>query len=113
MPNKAPQFRPAFVKNRPTVRPRDNRQSAARRGYGHKWRKARLGHLKKNPLCVECLKLGRVTAATVVDHKVPHKGDMKLFWDKTNWQSMCENCHNIKTAKEDGGFGNEQTSKRT
>jgi 5-methylcytosine-specific restriction protein A len=41
-----------------------------------------------------------------VDHIIPHKGNMNLFWDKRNWQSMCGRCHSKKTAKEDGGFGN-------
>ena len=40
-----------------------------------------------------CELLGRITAATVVDHKIPHKGDPQLFWDETNWQSLCAPCH--------------------
>jgi 5-methylcytosine-specific restriction protein A len=47
-----------------------------------------------------------VTEATDVDHIKPHKGDMTLFWDRTNWQSLCGPCHSAKTAAEDGGFGN-------
>jgi len=31
---------------------------------------------------------------------------MRLFWDNTNWQSMAKECHDKKTATEDGGFGN-------
>ncbi len=31
--------------------------------------------------------------ANVVDHKTPHRGDMKVFWDKTNWQPLCTGCH--------------------
>jgi len=48
-----------------------------------------------------------VTAALVVDHIQPHKGNDDLFWDASNWQSLCEACHNLKTATEDGGFGNQ------
>jgi len=62
--------------------------------------------LKCNPLCVECKKQGKITPATVVDHIVPHKGDQEKFWDPNNHQSLCDTCHNRKTAKEDGGFGN-------
>jgi len=40
-----------------------------------------------------CEKIGRVTAAAVVDHRVPHRGNQELFWDKNNWQSLCEDCH--------------------
>jgi len=48
---------------------------------------------------------GIFKAATLTDHIVPHKGDMKLFWDTDNHQSGCDDCHNVKTAREDGGFG--------
>lgn len=41
-----------------------------------------------------------------MDHIIPHRGDQKLFWDKTNWQAMSGPCHSRKTASEDGGFGN-------
>jgi 5-methylcytosine-specific restriction protein A len=46
--------------------------------------------------------------ATEVDHKVPHRGDQDLFWDTSNWQSLCKPCHSAKTAREDGGFGRQQ-----
>jgi 5-methylcytosine-specific restriction enzyme A len=61
--------------------------------YNYKWQQARAGYLKKHPLCVHHEKMGRVVAATVVDHKIPHKGDMTLFWDSKNWQSLCKTCH--------------------
>jgi 5-methylcytosine-specific restriction protein A len=40
-----------------------------------------------------CIKRGNTTPATVVDHKKPHKGDPKLFWDEKNWQALCKPCH--------------------
>jgi hypothetical protein len=61
------------------------RPSAARRGYGRRWRKARAAFLAAHPLCAACWMQGRVVAATVVDHVMPHKGDARLFWDETNW----------------------------
>ena len=81
------------------------RGSAAKRGYGAAWRKARLGFLASHPLCTACEKIGRVTAATVVDHIVAHKGSQALFWAYSNWQALCAPCHNSKTAREDGGYG--------
>jgi 5-methylcytosine-specific restriction protein A len=81
------------------------RETASERGYNSKWQKARKTFLQKNPLCAECDKSNRVTAATVVDHIKPHKGDQKLFWNKSNWQPLCKRCHDRKTAREDGGFG--------
>ncbi|WP_458462413.1 HNH endonuclease signature motif containing protein [Paenibacillus sp.] len=83
-----------------------DRGTAAERGYDSRWRKARTGFLKKHPLCVTHWKDGYVQAATVVDHIKPHRGDKTLFWDRNNWQALCRQCHAIKTAKEDGGFGN-------
>jgi 5-methylcytosine-specific restriction protein A len=70
-----------------------DRLTAAQRGYGHKWREARLVFLKVNPLCVFCLQQDRVTQATVVDHIKPHKGDMHLMWSRNNWQSLCKLHH--------------------
>ena len=81
------------------------RGSSAQRGYGARWQRARKQYLARNPLCVECLKDGRVVPATVVDHIIPHRGDQELFWSEDNWQSLCKQCHDRKTAKEDGGFG--------
>lgn len=69
------------------------RGSASQRGYGSRWRSARAGFLRSHPLCRMCQAQGEVTAATVVDHIVPHKGDRALFWDSTNWQPLCKPCH--------------------
>jgi 5-methylcytosine-specific restriction protein A len=46
----------------------------------------------------------RVVAAADLDHIIPHKGDMTLFWDPTNWQGLCKGCHSRKTATEDSSF---------
>jgi 5-methylcytosine-specific restriction protein A len=62
--------------------------------------------LQAHPLCEECRRKGKIRAAEVVDHIVPHKGNMRLFWDRSNWQALCKGCHDAKTAREDGGFGN-------
>lgn len=80
------------------------RGSAHERGYDARWREARLRYLQSHPLCVACLAAGRVTAGRVVDHIVDHKGDPVLFWDESNWQTLCDftsafNCHGVKTGK--------------
>ena len=74
---------------------------AADRGYDSAWRKARKRYLEAHPLCVQCMKEGRYTKATDVDHIVPHRGDRDLFWDVSNWQALCHSCHSKKTAAED------------
>ena len=84
----------------------EHRGSAAARGYDARWRKARVVYLGLHPLCAECRRHGSTVAASVVDHIQPHKGNRKLFWEESNWQALCKRCHDAKTAREDGGFGN-------
>lgn len=59
-----------------------------------RWRKCSRLFLDQYPLCAMHLELGREVPATVVDHKIPHKGDYDLFWDELNWQPLCGQCHN-------------------
>ena len=70
------------------------RPSARALGYTWHWEKASRIYLNHNVLCVMCRANGRVVAATLVDHIIPHKGDMAVFWDVNNWQALCKNCHN-------------------
>jgi 5-methylcytosine-specific restriction protein A len=51
--------------------------------------------LRKQPLCERCLERGVIRAATVAHHKVPHRGDLSLFWDPDNLASSCANCHDV------------------
>jgi 5-methylcytosine-specific restriction protein A len=76
------------------------RPSASARGYGARWRRARLAFLARHPLCATCQAEGRLVPATDVDHVVPHRGDQRLFWDESNWQGLCKPCHDAKTARE-------------
>ena len=78
------------------------RGTAASRGYDARWRKRRAIYLGAHPLCRHCAAKGRTTAATVVDHITPHRGDQTLFWDQENWQPLCKPCHDSKTAREVG-----------
>ncbi len=87
------------------------RGTAHERGYTYQWSKARKRYLAANPICVECERQGILTAATEVDHIEPHKGDYDLFWDESNFQSLCKHCHSSKTAREDGGWGRPITPK--
>ena len=73
------------------------RGGAAVRGYNSQWRDARKKYLRQHPLCVKCLAEKKLTPATVVDHIVPHRGDKSLFWDQSNWQALCKECHDQKT----------------
>lgn len=64
------------------------------------WRKRRLAQLRAEPLCRYCLRLGRITEATVADHIEPHKGDMGKFHGPL--QSLCKPCHDSVKAREEG-----------
>lgn len=74
------------------------------KGYTRRWQKARESFLKTHPLCVRCQAAGHLIPATVVDHIIPHRGDQRLFWDKSNWQPLCKSCHDKKTMTEDRLF---------
>lgn len=63
------------------------------------WRKTRAYKLRMNPLCEECMRQGRLRTAVLVDHITPiKKGGARL--DVYNLQSLCQSCHNRKTAGE-------------
>ena len=48
-----------------------------------------------------CQAVGRVTAASVVDHITPHKGDYSLFWKADNHQALCKHCHDRHKQRQD------------
>jgi 5-methylcytosine-specific restriction protein A len=105
LPSKPSVHRPPGFRNAAEVKRALDRErpSAARRGYGSRWRRARAAYLARHPLCVPCEAAGRLVSATVVDHVVPHRGDPVLFWDESNWESSCKRCHDAKTAREASG----------
>jgi 5-methylcytosine-specific restriction protein A len=65
------------------------RPSSSARGYSSKWEQYREHYLRKHPTCTRC-----GAPATVVDHIKAHKGNMAIFWDHLNHQSLCAHCHN-------------------
>ena len=70
------------------------RQTSRQRGYTTKWEKARAAFLKAHPRCLHVID-GETCGepATVVHHVIPHRGDPKLFWRKSNWLPVCKACH--------------------
>ena len=81
------------------------RGTAAQRGYGYKWQRFRARWIKKHPICEDPYGWhpGEVREVSDIDHIIPHKGNMKLFWDKSNLQGLCSECHKRKTALEQRG----------
>jgi 5-methylcytosine-specific restriction endonuclease McrA len=93
---------PCQVKRRAAVE--KARPSARQRGYSTKWEKATKTWLARpeNRLCA----CGCGRDAEMVDHAIAHKGDMRLFWDRSNWRPMTKACNSRKAASKEGGFGN-------
>ncbi len=103
MPKKPPTHRPpGYAPEAERKKEYDRLRSrlAYRKLYNYKWAKAAQSFRRRNPLCAQCLREGRTGTADVVDHIIAHKGDVKLFWDKENWQSLCVYCHNKKSPTE-------------
>ena len=68
---------------------------------------ARQQQLRKQPLCERCLAEGRTTAATVVNHRTPHKGNLELFLDPANHESTCAEHHDSAIQSEERrGYSN-------
>lgn len=63
------------------------------------WKAASRRFLAEHLLCITCEREGRSSLATQTDHIRPHRGDLRLFWDATNWQPLCQSCHSRKTAR--------------
>ena len=80
------------------------RGSARSRGYDSKWERESKAFLalSENRLCA----CGCGKPADMIDHKVAHKGDQRLFWSRSNWQPMNRRCNSRKAASSEGGFGN-------
>lgn len=89
-----------YCETHKTLHPEEQR-SAAARGYGSRWQRARKKYLAEHIFCVECMKEGTYVKATDVDHIIAHRGDKKLFWDESNWQALCHSHHSQKTNRED------------
>lgn len=99
---------PAVLSASPAGAWRADKRTANARGYNYKWQQASKGYLAKHPLC-ECqdCQAGakRVTMATVVNHRLPHRGNMSStdpngFWNRSNWESMSKTCHDKRTQDE-------------
>ncbi len=83
------------------------RGSAAKRGYGRRWRKLRKMFLNAHPLCADPFGVhaaaGEIVQATQVDHIKPKRAGGRDSWD--NLQALCDSCHSRKTALEYGRWG--------
>lgn len=67
------------------------------------WRGIRARQLSKQPLCASCLCSGRVSEAAHVDHVFPWNKIGKHAFAANLFQSLCHECHSVKTANEQRG----------
>jgi 5-methylcytosine-specific restriction enzyme A len=65
------------------------------------WKRVRAEHLTREPLCVLCLAAGRKTPGHHVDHITPISQGGEWF-DSSNLQSLCHECHSLKTLGDKG-----------
>ena len=90
--------------------PTTRQQTKARPHNSVAWQKASAAWLQQYPFCVLCLVRGKINERSdndrcdtqrtlVVDHITPHRGDMDLFWDQDNWQTLCRLCHDIDKSR--------------
>jgi len=95
-PVAVPRPRDAAGKPLPPLEAR--RESASKRGYGHRWQQCRKRILGAQPLCISCLKKGLYVPATLVDHIEPVQSCADpRFYALSNLQPLCRQCHSKKT----------------
>jgi 5-methylcytosine-specific restriction enzyme A len=80
--------------------PRDNWQHLYNTA---RWVRLRRAHLNAEPLCRMCKAQGYVTLGNVSDHIEAHKGDLSLFFDGANLQTLCKGHHDSTKAREERG----------
>jgi 5-methylcytosine-specific restriction protein A len=74
------------------------RPPVVERWRGRKRQQARIRLFARQPFCEPCEQAGRLTMATIRDHRVPlAEGGTE---DETNEQAICYRCHVEKTHRE-------------
>ncbi|QCP88108.1 HNH endonuclease [Cereibacter sphaeroides] len=67
-----------------------------------RWRQLRWSVLSDADFtCAMCGKLEGDTSQLVADHRTPHRGDVTLFWDRSNLQCLCKPCHDRAKQREE------------
>ena len=95
MPTRTPTHAERTAHRRlPAYRPRDQRETATRRGYDRDHRAWRRQVLLDHPVCRRCELEGRVEPATVAHHlqEVSQRPDLRLV--RSNGVGVCGQCHN-------------------
>ena len=106
MPWKPPSHRPAGSRTEAERKAEfdKRRENSYRRGYNSRWVKLRDQVRREEPLCRTCLAQGLTVGTEEIDHIIPHRGNQKLLYSRSNLQGLCKSCHSRKTATEDSSF---------
>ncbi|SNT07219.1 5-methylcytosine-specific restriction enzyme A [Sphingomonas laterariae] len=63
------------------------------------WKRLRLAHLARFPMCEECERIGRLVPANTVDHRRAISDGGAPFPGHEGLASYCPSCHGAKTAR--------------
>ena len=67
-----------------------------------RWKKLRWATLLADKFtCQMCGDIYTDTSKLVADHKQPHRGDERLFWDGANLTTLCATCHSSLKQREE------------
>jgi 5-methylcytosine-specific restriction protein A len=88
--------------------PPPRRPSPSVQGYGRAWQCLAQAFKRAHPFCADPFGVhgGRFVLGDHVDHIVARKNGGTDEW--SNLRNLCRSCHSYKTAKFDGGFGNQR-----
>ncbi|MFP5078640.1 HNH endonuclease [Rhizobium sp. YIM 134829] len=67
-----------------------------------RWKRLRIATFTRDLFtCRLCSSVEGDTSKLVCDHVIPHKGDLELFWDETNLQTLCKTCHDREKQRQE------------
>ena len=77
-----------------------------------RWRKLRKRVVAEHPMC-QCPKCNEMgLEANIADHIEPHRGDPRLFFNRSNLQALNKHCHDSWKQKLEGGRGATKEKRR-
>ncbi|MBT9370287.1 hypothetical protein [Rhizobium sp. CSW-27] len=128
MATKPKAFRPCHLpsaeeRERAYDRHRDQSRPGREFYKTHRWQRERADFLNEpeNQLCRRCMAAGLLNAGQlrkdgtpqtdprrmhlVVHHTVRHRGNPEIFWDRSKWEALCPDHHDIDAQAEERAAG--------
>lgn len=71
-----------------------------------RWQRLRMAVLIRDMFTCQWAGCGRIegdTSELVADHREPHRGDERLFWDEQNLWCLCKPCHDSAKQRQERG----------